>query len=161
MIASLALILLAQLSGEILARGAGVPIPGPVIGGNGSVMASPASSRSWQGDGPVGTGEEAAFSGSADGGGSAAVSGPGRGRGIGTTAAFPETAAARAIGRSAWEGVAHIKRMRRGPAHAARRPFTVRGALPLLSLKPSLMGWQPASLATVPRGYPSCARRMF
>jgi holin-like protein len=32
MIASLALILLAQLSGEILARGAGVPIPGPVIG---------------------------------------------------------------------------------------------------------------------------------
>jgi holin-like protein len=32
MIASLALILLAQLMGEILARGAGVPIPGPVIG---------------------------------------------------------------------------------------------------------------------------------
>jgi holin-like protein len=32
MIASLALILLAQLLGEILARGAGVPIPGPVIG---------------------------------------------------------------------------------------------------------------------------------
>ncbi|QGY02558.1 CidA/LrgA family protein [Methylobacterium mesophilicum SR1.6/6] len=32
MIASLALILLAQLIGEILARGAGVPIPGPVIG---------------------------------------------------------------------------------------------------------------------------------
>ena len=32
MIASLALILLAQLVGEILARGAGVPIPGPVIG---------------------------------------------------------------------------------------------------------------------------------
>ncbi|MCJ2141978.1 CidA/LrgA family protein [Methylobacterium sp. E-066] len=32
MIASLALILLAQLLGEALARGAGVPIPGPVIG---------------------------------------------------------------------------------------------------------------------------------
>jgi holin-like protein len=32
MIASLALILLAQLLGEILARGAGVPAPGPVIG---------------------------------------------------------------------------------------------------------------------------------
>ncbi|EIZ85391.1 LrgA family protein [Methylobacterium sp. GXF4] len=32
MIASLALILLAQLLGEILARGAGVPVPGPVIG---------------------------------------------------------------------------------------------------------------------------------
>ena len=32
MIASLALILLAQLVGEVLARGAGVPIPGPVIG---------------------------------------------------------------------------------------------------------------------------------
>ncbi len=32
MIASLALILLAQLLGELLARGAGVPIPGPVIG---------------------------------------------------------------------------------------------------------------------------------
>ncbi|MGU3467521.1 CidA/LrgA family protein [Methylobacterium sp. C33D] len=32
MIASLALILLAQLMGEALARGAGVPIPGPVIG---------------------------------------------------------------------------------------------------------------------------------
>lgn len=32
MIASLALILLAQLLGEILARGAGVPIPGPVLG---------------------------------------------------------------------------------------------------------------------------------
>ncbi|SFM00907.1 CidA/LrgA family protein [Methylobacterium pseudosasicola] len=32
MIASLALILLAQLLGEVLARGAGVPIPGPVIG---------------------------------------------------------------------------------------------------------------------------------
>ncbi|MDF2601172.1 MAG: regulation and Cell signaling, partial [Methylobacterium brachiatum] len=29
---SLALILLAQLLGEILARGAGVPVPGPVIG---------------------------------------------------------------------------------------------------------------------------------
>lgn len=32
MIASLALILLAQLLGEVLARGASVPIPGPVIG---------------------------------------------------------------------------------------------------------------------------------
>ena len=32
MIASLALILLAQLVGEVLARGARVPIPGPVIG---------------------------------------------------------------------------------------------------------------------------------
>ena len=32
MIASLALILLAQLLGEALARGAGVPLPGPVIG---------------------------------------------------------------------------------------------------------------------------------
>ena len=32
MIASLALILLAQLLGEVLARGAGVPVPGPVIG---------------------------------------------------------------------------------------------------------------------------------
>jgi len=32
MIASLALILLAQLVGEVLARGAGVPVPGPVIG---------------------------------------------------------------------------------------------------------------------------------
>jgi putative effector of murein hydrolase LrgA (UPF0299 family) len=32
MIASLALILLAQLLGEILARGAGMPVPGPVIG---------------------------------------------------------------------------------------------------------------------------------
>ncbi len=32
MIASLALILLAQLVGEAIARGAGVPIPGPVIG---------------------------------------------------------------------------------------------------------------------------------
>ena len=32
MIASLALMLLAQLLGEALARGAGVPIPGPVIG---------------------------------------------------------------------------------------------------------------------------------
>ena len=32
MIASLALILLAQLLGEAIARGAGVPIPGPVIG---------------------------------------------------------------------------------------------------------------------------------
>jgi len=32
MIASLALILLAQLLGEALARGAGVPVPGPVIG---------------------------------------------------------------------------------------------------------------------------------
>lgn len=32
MIASLALILLAQLVGEALARGAGVPVPGPVIG---------------------------------------------------------------------------------------------------------------------------------
>jgi holin-like protein len=32
MIASLALILLAQLVGEIVARGAGVPVPGPVIG---------------------------------------------------------------------------------------------------------------------------------
>lgn len=32
MIASLALILLAQLLGEAFARGAGVPIPGPVIG---------------------------------------------------------------------------------------------------------------------------------
>jgi putative effector of murein hydrolase LrgA (UPF0299 family) len=32
MIASLALILLAQLTGEALARGLGVPVPGPVIG---------------------------------------------------------------------------------------------------------------------------------
>lgn len=32
MIASLALILLAQLVGEALARGVGVPVPGPVIG---------------------------------------------------------------------------------------------------------------------------------
>ncbi|MDP4022633.1 CidA/LrgA family protein [Methylobacterium sp. NEAU 140] len=32
MVASLALILLAQLVGEALARGAGVPVPGPVIG---------------------------------------------------------------------------------------------------------------------------------
>lgn len=32
MIASLALILLAQLVGEVLARGVGVPVPGPVIG---------------------------------------------------------------------------------------------------------------------------------
>ena len=32
MIVSLALILLAQLAGEALARGAGVPVPGPVIG---------------------------------------------------------------------------------------------------------------------------------
>ncbi|MGU3453439.1 CidA/LrgA family protein [Methylobacterium sp. 391_Methyba4] len=32
MIASLALILLAHLLGEVLARGAGVPVPGPVIG---------------------------------------------------------------------------------------------------------------------------------
>jgi holin-like protein len=32
MIVSLALILLAQLVGEALARGAGVPVPGPVIG---------------------------------------------------------------------------------------------------------------------------------
>ncbi len=32
MIASLTLILLAQLAGEVLARGAGLPVPGPVIG---------------------------------------------------------------------------------------------------------------------------------
>lgn len=32
MIASLTLILLAQLAGEALARGAGLPVPGPVIG---------------------------------------------------------------------------------------------------------------------------------
>ncbi|GJD92771.1 MULTISPECIES: CidA/LrgA family protein [Methylobacterium] len=32
MIASLCLILLAQLAGEALARGAGLPVPGPVIG---------------------------------------------------------------------------------------------------------------------------------
>ncbi|MDP4004996.1 CidA/LrgA family protein [Methylobacterium sp. NEAU K] len=32
MIASLALILVAQLVGEIVARGAGIPVPGPVIG---------------------------------------------------------------------------------------------------------------------------------
>ncbi len=32
MIASLTLILLAQLSGEALARGGGLPVPGPVIG---------------------------------------------------------------------------------------------------------------------------------
>ncbi len=32
MIASLALILAAQLVGEVLARGVGVPVPGPVIG---------------------------------------------------------------------------------------------------------------------------------